>query len=108
MSGRVISRKPVETNRLDLTTTNVGAAAWVQLVAATLQPCSAVEVFNGSNNALLIATGAAGSEAAIPYTVLPGGSSILLPWEIAKGSRIAVKSVSGTANLGLLVMNKFA
>lgn len=85
----------------------VTTAAWVQVVAATSQPCSAIEVSNPSNSLLKIAVGGAGSEVELPYYVLPGGSPILLPWEIAKGSRISLKAVQTTANVGLFVLNLF-
>jgi hypothetical protein len=108
MASRNVSTKPVATARLDTGSSNVTSAAYVQLVAATSQPFSNVEIFNPSGATLLIATGGAGSEVLIPYSILPGGSSILLPLNIAKGTRIALKAADTTsATAGLFVLNMF-
>ncbi len=108
MSGRILARKPVRTHRLSFVTSPVDNSAWVQVSAATDQPCSAIEVFNPSGATLRIATGSSGNEVDIPYTILPGGSSIMIPWEISKGKRIAIKGVDTTqAASGIFVLNLF-
>jgi hypothetical protein len=79
------------------------------LLAATTEPCSAIEIFSGSGSIIKVSLGAAGLEYAseIPYYITPGGSSILLPIEIKKGTRISAKAVDTTANVGTLVINFF-
>lgn len=106
---RLLSRAPVTTATLDTSSTNITTAAWVQLVASLPKACSSVEIFNPSGATLIVSTGAASAEDAsiVPYTIVPGGSSILLPLEIAKGSRVSLKSIDQTANSGLFVMNFF-
>lgn len=109
--SRMLARKPVAKYRLDYSLSNLpDTATWVAVIAATTQPCSAMEIFNASAATLKISTGAAGLENAgeLPYYVLPGGSSILLPIEVAKGGRISVKAVDQTpVSVGTLVLNLF-
>jgi hypothetical protein len=106
--SRQVAYKPVATYRLDMSGTNVTTAAWVTLTAATTKACAAVEIFNPSGSTMQIALGGSGSEVAEPYSILPGGSGIFLPWEIAKAVRISLKAVDTTASTGYFVVNTFA
>lgn len=107
MKGALALRKPVATVALDMSSTNITTAAWATVIAALAAACSAIEIFNQSASAMQIATGAGGSEVALPYTVLPGGSAVLLPIEIAKGLRLSAKAYDATASTGRLVINFF-
>lgn len=103
--SRLLSYHLVDTKILNLTTTPVDNTAWVTVYAATLQPCSSAEIYNGSNAMLLLAVGAAGSEKAIPYTVLPG-RSVVIPFEVSKGQRISTKAATAlAANTDYLALN---
>lgn len=108
--SRMLARNPVYKFMLTLSSTNITTAAWLQLVASMPVPTGAVEIFNGSNSIIKISSGAAGLENAseLPYYVLPGGSSILLPIEFAKGSRLSAKAADVTADVGSIVFNFFA
>jgi hypothetical protein len=105
----LIAQKPVHKVRLDYGSTNVGIGAWVAVVASMPVPACGVELFNASGSTLKISTGAIGLEDAseLPYYVLPGGSSILLPLEFSSGQRLSVRAVDVVANVGSLVMNFF-
>jgi len=92
-----------------LATTNILTASWTQFVASLGWSCCAVEVFNPSPATIQLSTGTAGNEstAIVPYTILPGGSSILLPLEIKSGTRLSLKAVDQIANTGYFIMNFF-
>jgi hypothetical protein len=107
---RLLARIPVAKFLHSYTSTPVTTAAWVEIISATTAPCSALEIFSGNGAIIKLSLGAAGQEDAseIKYYVIPGGSSILLPIEVAKGKRISAKSMDTTANSGSLVFNFFA
>jgi hypothetical protein len=105
--SKLISRPPVLSLYLDLSSTNIGTSDWVELTSSLTVPVTAVEIFCGSGAILQIATGAAASESAIPYRILPGGSAVLIPLGLAKGTRLSAKAVNMTADTGQLVLNFF-
>jgi hypothetical protein len=109
MSFRLLAQVPVATVANNMTTNPIDTGAWTQLLASLPRACCAVEISNNSGSTIQISTGAAGQEAAnaIPYTVLPGGSPILLPIEIMKGARISAKAVDADATSGYFTMNFF-
>lgn len=110
MKAGLAVRKPVQTARLDTAGTNITNAAWVTLLAkaSNLVACSAVEIFNPSGSTIIISTGDAGSEVIIPYTIIPGGTVVLLAFEIPAGKRIAVKAIDATVISGFMVLNQYA
>lgn len=107
MSFRLLSHKPTVTVRVDLGVTPITTAAWLQLVAALGAPACAVEIYNPTGATIMLSTGAAGLEAAstLPYSILPGGSSILLPFEFKNGGRISAKAVDQDATNNIFVLN---
>jgi hypothetical protein len=100
---------PVAKKSFSYADTNVTTAAWVEVIAATEQPFSALEIFSGSGSILKLSSGDAGDEDAheIPYYIIPGGSSIMLPVGLAKGKRLSIKAVDVTADAGILILNFF-
>jgi hypothetical protein len=94
--SRLLSYHLVDTQTLDLTANPVDNTAWVQVVAATPQPCSSAEIYNGSNALLKLAVGGVGNEVPIKYTVLPGRTTVI-PFEVSKGQRISAKAATATA-----------
>lgn len=109
MSNRILF-KPVANIFINLATVNsnagVSTSAYTQVVAAMAHASSAMEVYNGSDSTLILALGAAGFEVPLPYYVLPG-KSVVLPIEISRNQRVAVKALDVTANSELLVFNFF-
>lgn len=97
--------KPVAKAILDFAVTNVTTAAYVEMVASTNKPCSALEIFNGGGSILKIALGAAASEVDMNYYILPGGSQIILPIEIPHSTRISLKAVDTNSMAGSIVLN---
>ena len=105
-----ILRPPVDTLTLDFETTPVTTSAWVEVSSATNEPCSGIEIYNPALSALQISTGAGGDEDnhILPYTILPGGSSIFLAFGIKKASRVSIKALDDNATVGTFIMNLFA
>lgn len=87
-------------------TTNVTTGAWVQLTAATTDVVSTAEIFDSSGQVMQLATGAAGSEVAIPLYVTPGGNG-QIRLLIGKGVRLSVRAVTATASVGELDINLY-
>ena len=110
MKGAGALRKPVQTTTLNMTNTNVPTGSWTTLLAKASNNvgCSAIEVFAPDGSVLQIATGDAGSEKALPYTILPGGSNLMLPMEIPAGVRISLQAIDTGVTAGYFVLNQFA
>ena len=91
---------------LDYTTTDVDVLTWVELLPTVgTSNITKIEIFDSSGEILELGTGVSGSEISNIY-VRPGGNG-LLPITILAGTRLSVKSVSGTANSGSLVINLY-
>lgn len=106
---RILAHRPYGSFWLNMSVTNITTSGWVQISASLPGSCSALEVFNPSASLLQISTGKSGQESSniIPYTILPGGSSILLPIELKVGSRLSAQAVDQTASSGYLTFNVF-
>lgn len=109
MKGAVALRKPNQTTTLDMSVTNITTSGFATLLAklSNSHPCSAIEIFNPSGSPMIIALGDAGSEVAIPYTILPGGTTGLIAWEIAKSVRISLKAYDAAVTSGRFILNQF-
>lgn len=109
MPFRILAHRPYGTIPNNLATNPITAAAWAVLSASLPFPACAIEIFNPSGSTIQLSIGAAGLEAAnlIPYTILPGGSSIFLPMELKKGVRLSAKAIDADANAGYFTMNFF-
>lgn len=109
MSRRLLAHFPVATQATDMSVHNITTAAWTQLLASLPKACSAIEVSNNSGSTIQLSTGQPGFEGAsiLPYTVLPGGSPILLPFEIAHGLPISAKAVDQNSVTGFFTLNFF-
>lgn len=103
----ILARKPVASIQNDLVANPITTAAWAELSASLEQGACAVEIYNPSGSTIELSTGAVGEEDdhIMPYTVLPGGSSILLPYEFARGARLSAKAVDQNANTNIFIMN---
>jgi hypothetical protein len=105
--SKLVQRPPVGTIRLNFEDTNVTTGAWVEIEDSLGFATNGVELFNGSGSILKIATGANGSESELPYSILPGGSAVILGFNFAKGVRLSVRAVDQTADAGYLILNFF-
>ena len=107
--SRMLAETAVAKLRHSFVATNITTAAWVEVIAALAQPCSAVEIYNSSGSIIKLALAAAAAEDAneVPYYVLPNGSSILLPMSWSKGARLAARAVDASATSGDLIFNFF-
>lgn len=82
---------------------NVTTSAWVQLVASTANAVSMICVFDSSGQTLQLGTGAVGFETAL-VNIFPGGNGCE-PVKISASTRVAIESLSATANTGELDIN---
>lgn len=106
---RMLARNPIKKIFLDLGSTSVTTAAWVQLVASMEYPVSAITIFNGSASVIKMSLGAAGLEDAseIAYYIVPGSNDVVLPIEIGRLKRISLKAQDVDATSGSFVINCF-
>lgn len=91
---------------LDTSSTNVTNAAWVTFVAAASMTyaCSAIQIHNTGAQPIKMGKGAAASEVETGI-LFPIGVSILLPVQLPKGVRLAVRSMGSTQSSGLLTFS---
>ena len=112
MKSGIGVRKPVQTTVYALAGGAITTAAWVQILAKALNKyaCSVVEIFNPTGSSLLIATGEPGSEVALPYTILPGGTTGWLAFEIPIGVSISLKAQDVTTGTPAanIILNQLA
>lgn len=98
--GRAQAFPPVFTNY----TTPVTTAAYTQLVASTTTALTYLDIFDSSGQAMIIATGASGSEVILAY-VPPGGDQIAVTIPIS--TRIAIKALTANAVSGYNLLNGY-
>lgn len=103
MSG--FASVPIARIRLSYSGTNVTTSAWVQLIASFSGNATKMEIFDSSGQTMELGIGASGSEASIPFYILPGGNAQLITCPISSGLRLSIKAVSGTANTGEIDIN---
>ena len=110
--GRPLTIKPVATIFILASSTPITTAAWSVLSASIPKAASYMEIFNSTGSTFSLSKGAPGSETLLdnllPYTVLQGGSSDLIPLEISNGKPLSLKALDQTANTGIIVINLFA
>jgi hypothetical protein len=107
MPFRIIYRKPTATIAFNTGSTSIVTGSWTQLTASLAAACTAMEVFNPSGSTIQLATGLAGHEVALPYTVIPGGEATPIAIEIAKGTRLSAKAVDANMTSGYFTLNFF-
>jgi hypothetical protein len=95
----------VATARRDYSTGSVTTGAWVELIPSLGSQAQDIEIFDSSGQTLEIGTGAAAAEARL-FIVMPGGNG-RIPVRIASGTRISIRAVSGTANVGEICINLY-
>jgi hypothetical protein len=101
--GKSIGNAPY---RNDYSSVNVTTAAYVTAVASLTSACTEIEIFDSSGQTMKLAVGAAASEVDQVF-IFPGGNG-RIPLAIAAGTRISIRAVSGTANLGEIDINFYA
>jgi hypothetical protein len=99
-------KSSVNISRNDYSITPVTTGAYTQLIASTSALINEFEIFDSSGQTLVLAVGPAASEVDQIY-VFPGGNG-RVPLSIASGSRISIKAVSATANVGEITINFYS
>lgn len=110
MKGAIALRNPVGAPAaLDTSSTNVTSSAYVQLIAALSMTsgCSAIALHNPGAQPLKLAKGGSGSEVDTGI-VLPVGAAIIIPIELAKNTRLSLKSMGGTQSTGIVTCSFLA
>lgn len=100
VSSSVSGLSKVNLIRNVYSSTNVTTGAYVQLLASTADIVNQINIFDSSGQTLVLAVGASGSEVDQIY-ITPGGNGTM-NLGIPVASRISVKAVSATANVGEL------
>lgn len=102
-SVETAGKSSVELIRHDHSSTAVTTSAYTQLVASTSGTINRLHIFDSSGEALILATGAAASENDIAY-IPPGGLDAPLDINIASGTRLSVKALTGNTSAGDLII----
>ena len=112
-----LARTPLGKHSHDYVATNVTTGAWVEIIPSLVAPAAAIMIFDSSGRILRVSTGSAGQEEAkdpitgksyeLPMYVVPGGEGVLLPVELKRGTRISLRAVDATANVGYFLINLF-
>lgn len=104
-----VAKKPVGTIIRNYAVNGVTQIAWAEITDSIPAAATAFAVFNGCGSGLKLSLGALGDEAnhIIPYTVPPGGES-LLPIELGKAQRLSAEAIIADAAVGYLIINFFA
>jgi hypothetical protein len=82
--------------------TNITTAAYTQLVASTTSASNAIDIFDSSGQAMILATGGSGSETIVAY-IPPGGGSYRVA--IPAATRVAYKALTANATSGYLLID---
>lgn len=98
--GDVGLRKSVQLFSLNTAVTTVTSAAWVQIGSSSTYACSGFMIGNSGDKVLQIAQGGAGSEVSLNIAVQ--NSAIIVPAEISKSTRLALKSINGDQTSGVV------
>lgn len=104
IAGRAVST-PVARYRIATGTTNITTSAYVEVAANVSTEVIMASIYNGTSSPLSVALGAAGAE--IDTVYVPPSSFFNYPFHFSSATRIAVKSLSGTASSGDLIINLF-
>lgn len=98
-SGRTTANAPVQNL---YTTTAVTTTTYLQLIASTTSATNYIDIFDSSGQTMILAIGASGSEV-IQFYVPPGGA--VIPLAIPAATRVAIKALTATANVGYINVN---
>lgn len=93
--------------RYDTGSGSITTAAYTEISSSLPAAAAAIEIFNSTGRVLILATGAAASETDTDYRIPPGGTTGLIPLNLAKGVRVALKAVDADATSGMVLMNLF-
>lgn len=108
---RLLANRVVGTIYLNCASTNIGTSSWVQLIAKMPVAAAAIEIFNPSDAKLQLSIGAIGQETSgnnlLAYTVLPGGSTGVLPFVLPNGSPLSVKAIDQAITNDYFIINFF-
>jgi hypothetical protein len=97
-----IPLSPILTAYEDYSISNL-SESWTQIVASTSADIRRLHIFDSSGKMILLGFGAAGDEEE-KFTIAPGGDGVV-NMLIPSGTRLSIKSMSGTIVDGELLIN---
>jgi hypothetical protein len=97
------ARVKVNLVRNSYSVTPVTTGAYVQILASTAAAINRLYIFDSSGSAIILATGASGSEVDQLY-IGPGGSDAPYELNIASGTRLALKALDTNASVGQFIL----
>lgn len=107
MKSEISLRKPVGAPAvLDTSSTNITSGAWVEMIASLQYACSGILIHNSGAQPIRVGVGAAASEVNLGL-VIPIGVSILVPVELARLSRVSLRSMGSTQSSGIITLSCF-
>lgn len=89
---------------IDAAVSSITAGGFLEIEAATTAAVSSINYANTTGKAVILAIGAAAAEALYVY-LWPTGVSETLSVRIPSGSRLSLKSTSGTLSTGIVGIN---
>jgi hypothetical protein len=102
-AGKVPGGYGVQPVRLNTASTNITSSAYVQLLASTPTFSSWIDVYNGTSQELILATGSSGSP--VQFLDIPAGVSKSMNLYLPAGTRLSVTSAASTASSGAVILN---
>lgn len=108
---RLLANKIIGTLYSNNSSFNIPTGSWLRLLTAIPLSCSAVEINNPSGSILQFSIGTVGHESdtgkLLLYTVPPGGSSGVIPFNLPNGSPLSVQALDTAVTSGYLIINFF-
>jgi len=83
-------------------TTPIVVGTYTELIASTVSTSNYIDIFDSSGQAMILATGAVGSEVPLAY-IPPGGDQFYV--QIPAGTRISYAALTANAVAGYLLLN---
>jgi hypothetical protein len=105
-SGRLLTSDSISTvGRIERDYSNSSVStSWAELTASS-PLVSKIQVFDSSGSILYLGIGASGSEV-ISLVIIPGGNGYI-DFKIPAGSRVSIRTASGSVSAGNLIINLF-
>lgn len=99
LSVSVWAGAPISSTRTKHSVSNYLTSSWTTLNSGIAKTSNWVHAYNSSlSGTLLIGLGQSGSE--VQYLVLQPGSDLVIPFRVAKTTRISIKAADSTVSTG--------
>ncbi len=107
-SESFLGKTPIQTVYHPYASGSVTTGAWTALITSLPSNVSYAQIIDTSGQVMKLATGASGSEVAIPFTIPRNFSgSTGFPFTLRQGVRVSIEASSTTASTGEIIINFF-